>query len=188
MTPKARQGLIVGAFVLLAILAVAGWWRNPAGPVNGNALNGNAVYGPGQGAWNTAAAPGNGQPAYASPQPGYSQQSYSPAYAPQNCAEPLGVQSAAYAPYESRYRTYSRPRVVRYVEEESPREVVTERSRVVERSRRGRSTGKSVAIVGGSAGVGAAIGALAGGGKGAAIGAISGGTAGFVYDRLTHNR
>jgi len=54
--------------------------------------------------------------------------------------------------------------------------------------RRRRSTRNSVAIVGGSAGVGAAIGALAGGGKGAAIGALSGGTAGFVYDRLTRNK
>lgn len=50
---------------------------------------------------------------------------------------------------------------------------------------KGRSTGKSVAIVAGSAGAGAAIGAIAGGGKGAAIGAASGGTAGFIYDRVT---
>jgi hypothetical protein len=46
----------------------------------------------------------------------------------------------------------------------------------------------SVAIVAGSAGVGAAIGALAGGGKGAAIGALAGGGGGFVYDRLTHKK
>jgi len=39
--------------------------------------------------------------------------------------------------------------------------------------------------VGGSAATGAAIGALAGGGKGAAIGGIAGGAAGFVYDRHT---
>ncbi len=52
-------------------------------------------------------------------------------------------------------------------------------------SGKGRSTGKSVAIVAGSAGAGAAIGALAGGGKGAGIGAASGGTAGFIYDRMT---
>ncbi len=54
--------------------------------------------------------------------------------------------------------------------------------------RQGRSTRKSVEIVAGSAAGGAAIGALAGGGKGAAIGALSGGAAGFVYDRLTHNQ
>ena len=43
----------------------------------------------------------------------------------------------------------------------------------------------SAAIVGGSAAAGAAIGALAGGGKGAAIGALAGGGGGLVYDRLT---
>jgi hypothetical protein len=42
--------------------------------------------------------------------------------------------------------------------------------------------------VGGSAGVGAGIGALAGGGKGAGIGALAGGAGGFIYDRLTHRK
>jgi hypothetical protein len=51
-----------------------------------------------------------------------------------------------------------------------------------------RSTQKSVAIVAGSTGAGAAIGALAGGGKGAAIGAVSGGVAGFIYDRMTAHK
>jgi outer membrane lipoprotein SlyB len=51
-----------------------------------------------------------------------------------------------------------------------------------------RSTKKSLAIVGGSAAGGAAIGALAGGGKGAAIGALAGGASGFVYDRATHKK
>jgi predicted S18 family serine protease len=55
-------------------------------------------------------------------------------------------------------------------------------------ARNKRSTGKSVAIVAGSAGLGAAIGALAGGGKGAALGALAGGGGGFVYDQLTRNR
>jgi hypothetical protein len=51
-----------------------------------------------------------------------------------------------------------------------------------------RSKAKSTAIVGGSAATGAAIGALADGGKGAAIGAIAGGAGGFVYDRNTHKK
>ena len=50
---------------------------------------------------------------------------------------------------------------------------------------RRRSTGRSVAIIAGSAGTGAAIGAIAKGGKGAAVGAIAGGVAGLIYDRLT---
>jgi hypothetical protein len=53
---------------------------------------------------------------------------------------------------------------------------------------RRRSRAKSAAIVGGSALGGAAIGALAGGGKGAAIGALAGGGAGYIYDRKTHKK
>ncbi len=58
-------------------------------------------------------------------------------------------------------------------------------TRVVKRE---RPFSHSAAIVAGSAGAGAAIGGIAGGGKGAAIGALSGGAAGFIYDRLTHNK
>jgi len=53
---------------------------------------------------------------------------------------------------------------------------------------RRRPLHRSVAIVGGSAAGGAALGALAGGGKGAAIGALVGGGAGYVYDRATHKK
>lgn len=65
----------------------------------------------------------------------------------------------------------------------------TQRSSVYEpvEVRKKRSTGKSVLIVAGSAGAGAAIGGLTGGKKGAAIGAISGGVAGLIYDRMTAN-
>jgi hypothetical protein len=54
--------------------------------------------------------------------------------------------------------------------------------------RRDRPFSHSAAIVGGSAGAGAIIGALAGGGKGAGIGALAGGGAGLAYDRLTHKK
>jgi ABC-type Fe3+-hydroxamate transport system substrate-binding protein len=70
--------------------------------------------------------------------------------------------------------TTAKPVVRRTVEDNTPRYVETK-----------RSTKKSIAIVGGSAAAGAAIGALAGGGKGAAIGAIAGGAGGLVYDRTT---
>ena len=51
-----------------------------------------------------------------------------------------------------------------------------------------RSLQKEILIVGGSAGAGAAIGAVAGGKKGAAVGALSGGVAGLIYDLATRNK
>jgi hypothetical protein len=74
---------------------------------------------------------------------------------------------------------------------DAPQQYYADRPNVEPRTRvitRRRSFGHSAAIVGGSAGVGAAIGALAGGGKGAGIGALAAGGAGFIYDRLTHKK
>jgi len=48
-----------------------------------------------------------------------------------------------------------------------------------------RSLRNQALIIGGSAGTGAVIGALAGGKKGAAIGALSGGAAGVIYNQIT---
>lgn len=184
LTSKAKQALIISGTSALALVAVAGWTRTPQpvgmnafntpgaystmqpSPVNApveNDANGCALYGqPSAYAQNAASAPANAAPA--------------------NCVTPVGDQPVAYAPpaYDAPGVTQTAgPRV------EGSTYVARDRDHVV---RRKRSTGKSVAIVAGSAGAGAAIGALAGGGKGAAIGGLTGGTAGFIYDRLTQNR
>jgi len=51
-----------------------------------------------------------------------------------------------------------------------------------------RSWEKDALIIGGSAGAGTLIGAVAGGGKGAAIGASAGGIGGLIYDLATRDR
>jgi len=53
---------------------------------------------------------------------------------------------------------------------------------------KGRSWEKEVLIIGGSAGAGTAIGALAGGKKGAGVGAAAGGVGGLIYDLATRNK
>jgi hypothetical protein len=53
------------------------------------------------------------------------------------------------------------------------------------RHRNKRSWEKDALIVGGGAGAGALIGAVAGGGKGAAVGATAGGIGGLIYDLAT---
>ena len=51
-----------------------------------------------------------------------------------------------------------------------------------------RSWEKEALIIGGSAGGGAAIGAIAGGKKGAGIGAAAGGVGGLIYDLITKDK
>jgi hypothetical protein len=53
---------------------------------------------------------------------------------------------------------------------------------------RKRSWEKEALIVGGSAGAGTLIGAVAGGGKGAAVGAAAGGIGGLIYDLATRDK
>lgn len=55
-------------------------------------------------------------------------------------------------------------------------------------AKKSRSMKESALIIGGSAGAGAGIGAIAKGKKGAALGAAIGGVAGTVYDRMTRNK
>ncbi len=69
---------------------------------------------------------------------------------------------------------------------------VTERPVVVQRRAEAdhphkRSWEKDALVIGGSAGAGTAIGAIAAGKKGAAVGAAAGGIGGLIYDLTTRN-
>jgi hypothetical protein len=109
------------------------------------------------------------QPTPMQPQANYAM--YHPVQAP----APAPAYTPAPAPRRVRANRYAAPRYT----EPAPR---------YQENRETRPWTHSAAIVGGSAAGGAAIGALAGGGKGAAIGALAGGAGGFIYDRLTRNR
>jgi len=79
------------------------------------------------------------------------------------------------------------------VHEHATREDVTNAPAVVDtrpepEHEQKRSWEKDALIIGGSAGAGTAIGAIAGGKKGAGVGAAAGGIGGLIYDLATRNK
>ena len=216
MTPRLRTGLIV-AFALLLVVAVLGWMRTPSAanasygtyspqaaavPPNGVAAPGAPgydQYAQPAGANGTATSPAYPNPA-ASPYPAAA---YSPQYPDSAGAssEPEGdlpeyafprcVRTIRAAPQPAPYGDADRNSVDQqaYPAAPPPAYAPAPGTRYMERrpAHHRRSTRTSAEIVAGSAGVGAAVGAIAGGGKGAGIGALAGGAGGFVYDRLTRN-
>jgi hypothetical protein len=161
-----KNGLMIGAFSLLSVVAAVGWTRKPTPqPVDLTSQQ-------------FAAQPAiynSGAPAVNSGEPSGFQQSaiYNSGAPAVNSGEPSGFQPAYHNATPA-----PRPAV---------RHAYSDRTYATRTYVKPRSTKRSVAIVAGSSGVGAAIGALAGGGRGAGIGALAGGGAGFIYDRLTHN-
>ena len=79
------------------------------------------------------------------------------------------------------------------IKEGATREAVTSAPAVVEtrpepQHEQKRSWEQDALIIGGSAGAGTAIGAIAGGKKGAAVGATAGGIGGLIYDLTTKHK
>lgn len=177
LMPGTKTIAVIGTFVAVCGLGVAGWMRRTDRPVE------NTVFTPQAGAvgYQTTASgqypPGTAYSGAVSvPQPVYATDGYYPSRMRPIYVRQQSVVEPVVVPQE--YTT------------SSPRRVYREQEYYTDSHghRRGRTKTHSVEIVAGTTATGAVIGALAGGGKGAAIGAVSGGGAGFVYDRLTHNK
>jgi hypothetical protein len=79
------------------------------------------------------------------------------------------------------------------VKDNVTRDEITRSPTVIEKQaepphRNKRSWEKEALIIGGSAGAGTVIGAVAGGKKGAGIGAVAGGVGGLIYDVITRDK
>jgi hypothetical protein len=79
------------------------------------------------------------------------------------------------------------------IKEHTSRDEITRSPAVLDRQpepahKAKRSWEKDALIIGGGAGAGAAVGAVAGGSKGAAVGATAGGIGGLIYDLATRNK
>jgi hypothetical protein len=168
LTATLQRGLIIAGLTVLAVVCVVALTHPTKAPAGANYVNPAASL---------AQAPLN---AYGNPEPvAPPQYRNAPVvYAPSpfgsdyvNLPQPAPAAMESPAERQTRY-------VRHYYWRHGRRVVVVEK----------RPFSHSVAIVGGSAAGGAAIGALAGGGEGAAIGALAGGAGGFVYDRLTHKK
>ena len=79
------------------------------------------------------------------------------------------------------------------VKDRATRDEITQSPAIVEKQAEPahankRSWEKEALIIGGSAGAGAAVGAVSGGKKGAGIGAAAGGVGGLIYDLVTRDK
>jgi hypothetical protein len=174
------MGLIAAAFVGLGVAAVTGWVRKPATNPEPVAYTAPSAVPPANPVaydqYGQPVAPDGSSATYVHTAP-YTQAPYE-SYGEARTTGPAYDYPPPMPAYGShRYVRTVRPAPVAYANRYEDRE-----------HHHRRSTAKSAAIVAGSAGVGAAIGGIAGGGKGAGIGALAGGAGGFIYDRLTHNR